>query len=80
VQVYLRYQGDHPDMEPVLRFVGSAKVFADPGEQVTATVVLPRRAFESWLDQRWQIPTGSFEVLVGRSAGSAVGIGRLADR
>ena len=77
VQVYSRYLGDHPDVEPILRFVGSAKMTVVPGHSATATAMIDRRRFESWLDGAWTLPAGPHEVLVGRSSVDVLGRGVL---
>jgi beta-glucosidase len=77
VQVYTRYRGDHPEVEPILRFAGSAKLTVVPGATVTAMVPLDRRRFESWLDGMWTMPAGVHEVLVGRSSADLVAVGEI---
>ncbi len=73
VQVYARYRGDHPDVGGFLRFVGSTKLNAVPGETHRARVAVPRRAFEAWLDDGWVLPGGTHEICVGRSSAALVG-------
>jgi beta-glucosidase len=77
VQVYTRYRGDHPDVEPILRFVGSTKLTVVPGATAVATVPFARRRLESWLDGGWTMPSGQHEVLVGRSSAELVVVGSL---
>lgn len=77
VQVYTRYLGDHPEVEPILRFVGSVKLSVVPGERRTAEVVFARRSFESWLDGGWTMPDGPHDVLVGRSSADLTTCGSI---
>jgi beta-glucosidase len=47
--------------------VGFAGVEADPGEEVTATIEIPRRALAHW-HGGWQVEPGTFRVEAGRSS------------
>jgi beta-glucosidase len=63
VQVYASHPGRRA---PAL--AGFAKVEADPGEEVTATIRLSRRVFQHWdSDSGWVSETGDWLVTAGRS-------------
>jgi beta-glucosidase len=47
-------------------------ITAEPGENATARVVVPQRAFEHWSDGAWAREPGAFTVEVGLSAGDIV--------
>ena len=55
---------------PSRALAGFASVSADVGETVTATITLPRRAFEIWDEQsgNWCYRPGSYDVHVGASS------------
>lgn len=69
VQVYLAAVGVDPS-RPSRALAGFASVSADVGETVTATITLPRRAFEIWDEQsgNWCYRPGSYDVHVGASS------------
>ena len=76
VQIYLAPALNHPDAasndpdRPDRWLAGFATVHAAPGDQVTATVELPRRAFESWSSTAgWTRPAESYELSASHSAG-----------
>lgn len=73
VQVYARYQGEHPEVEPMLRFVASAKVHVVPGATRRVTVPVPVRRLCSWVDGAWLLAPGAHELSVGRSSAARVG-------
>jgi beta-glucosidase len=70
VQVYVR-RADSGVERPVRWLAGFARVVAAPGEEVTAEVALPRRAFEHWDTGRhaWVVEPGVFTVEAGPAAG-----------
>ncbi|MEP6464038.1 MAG: glycoside hydrolase family 3 C-terminal domain-containing protein [Frankiaceae bacterium] len=68
VQVYAGRPGSAVE-RPVRWLAGFAAVEADPGEAVTATVAIARRAFEHWGDDGWGVEPGEFRLEIGRSAG-----------
>ncbi|MGP3771995.1 beta-glucosidase [Streptomyces sp. SDT5-1] len=82
--VHVRNTGERPGREVVQLYVsptapdenrparwlaGFASVTADPGETVSVTIDLPRRAFEVWGEttHAWTVVPGPYEVLAGRS-------------
>ncbi|RKN40437.1 beta-glucosidase family protein [Streptomyces hoynatensis] len=69
VQVYLEPPQDGP-ARPLRALAGFATVTAAPGESVTATVSLPRRALQVWNPERagWETPPGEYTLRVGRSS------------
>ena len=71
VQVYLARE-DSGIERPVRWLAAHTWVSAEPGEIVTARVVLPQRAFEHWSDGAWAREPGTFTVEIGRSAGDIV--------
>ena len=52
---------------PVRWLAGFARVSAAPGETVTATIRVTRRALEVWHQGNWRRPSGTYEFEVGRS-------------
>jgi beta-glucosidase len=60
VQVYASPSAPDPD-RPDRWLVGFAVVEAGPGEEVTAAIDLPERAFEIW-DGGWRRPAGGFVI------------------
>ncbi|SDM40043.1 glycoside hydrolase family 3 C-terminal domain-containing protein [Allokutzneria albata] len=68
VQVYLS-RPSSAISRPVRWLAGFAAVTAAPGETAEAVVELPERAFQHWADKKWQREPGSFDILVGPSAG-----------
>jgi len=68
VQVYLEAPQGGPE-RPVRWLGGFTPVLAAAGATVTATVHLPRRAFEVWdpACRHWSIPAGTYRARVGRS-------------
>jgi beta-glucosidase len=74
VQVYVRHLDDAQQLR-LLRFAGWSKHRLVPGQRRRLTIEVQRRSFESWIDGRWTVPSGPFEVLVGRSSGELVQVG-----
>jgi beta-glucosidase len=68
VQVYLS-RVDTAVKRPVRWLAGYAAVTAAPGEMVRAAVVVAPRAVAHWAAGDWRVEQGTFDVLVGRSAG-----------
>lgn len=69
VQVYAS-RPDSAVPRPVRWLAGFATLDAQPGEEVTVGVALPRRAFEYWgAAGGWVLEPGSFRLDVGRSSG-----------
>lgn len=70
VQVYLALVEAHAD-RPARALAGFATVEASPGDAVTATITLPRRAFEIWDEESrsWAYQPGAYDLQVGRSSG-----------
>lgn len=70
VQVYLSRPRSTVE-RPVRWLAGYAAVEAPPGETVTASVRVPRRAFAYWstASHGWEVEAGEYRLLVGRSAG-----------
>jgi beta-glucosidase len=66
VQVYASRPGSAVERPPRW-LVGFAGVEADPGEEVTATISIPRRALAHW-DGGWQVEPGTFRLEAGRSS------------
>ncbi|MER6733671.1 glycoside hydrolase family 3 protein [Streptomyces puniciscabiei] len=68
VQVYVCPAEPDPG-RPARRLAGFGSAEAGPGESVEVTVVLPRRAFESWDEtaNAWACVKGSYEIAAGRS-------------
>jgi beta-glucosidase len=52
---------------PVRWLAGFARVTAEPGETVTATIAVARRALEVWHAHDWHRPSGPYRFEVGRS-------------
>lgn len=67
VQVYLRRPDSAID-RPARWLAGFATVGAEAGENATVAVTVPRRAFEHWTAEGWQVEPGGFEVLAGPSS------------
>ncbi|MGW6376006.1 glycoside hydrolase family 3 C-terminal domain-containing protein [Rhodococcus sp. NPDC055112] len=68
-QVYLAAKGDRGD-RPARALTGFASLEANPGETATATITLPRRAFEIWDEEHrsWSYRPGAYDLLVGPSS------------
>ncbi|WP_433590767.1 beta-glucosidase family protein [Nocardia sp. CA-145437] len=66
VQAYLSRAGSAVD-RPVRWLAGFAVIEAGAGESVSATIELPRRAFEHWTADGWAVEPGSFTLYVGTS-------------
>lgn len=72
VQTYLEVADDDgasaPE-RPARWLAGFAVVEAEPGAEVTTTILVPRRAFEVWdaAVSSWVLPAGRYRVRVGRS-------------
>lgn len=79
VQVYLSRPDSALD-RPVRWLAGHASVEADPGDQTTVEIAIPRSAFAHWnatsngnaAGVGWAVEPGTFEVHVGRSAADVV--------
>ncbi|MGA8720558.1 MAG: glycoside hydrolase family 3 C-terminal domain-containing protein, partial [Solirubrobacteraceae bacterium] len=69
VQLYAS-RSDSGIERPVRWLVGFAAVIADPGERVTATLIVPPRAFEHWSVEhsRWELEPGTFDLAAGSSS------------
>ena len=69
VQVYVR-DLDCSVVRPPRELKGFAKVWLEPGETSTATVVLDQRAFSFWSErlERWVVEAGDFAIDVGSSS------------
>lgn len=69
VQCYVEAPTTGP-RRPRRELRGFAKVTAQPGETVDATIWLPERAFAVWdvVTQSWTVPSGAYHVLVGESS------------
>ena len=68
VQVYL--SSDDTTVEhPVRWLAGFTTVDAEPGTTVTATITIPRRAFEVWDEASgtWRLPFARYTLHIGRS-------------
>jgi beta-glucosidase len=68
VQVYAG-RPDSAVERPVRWLAGFAGVQADPGEQVTTTIALRRRAFQHWAHGGWTVEPGTFRLEIGHSVG-----------
>ncbi|MFD5145056.1 glycoside hydrolase family 3 C-terminal domain-containing protein [Streptomyces sp. NPDC058401] len=70
VQVYLARPRSAVE-RPVRWFAGYAAVHAEAGASATAVVEVPARALRHWseADHSWRTEPGTYELLVGRSAG-----------
>jgi beta-glucosidase len=70
VQVYAS-RSDSGVERPVRWLAGFAAVEAEPGEEVSATVRIPARAFEHWDAEggRWAVEPGAFGLAAGPSSG-----------
>jgi beta-glucosidase len=66
VQIYAS-RPDSAIERPPRWLVGFAGVEADPGEEITATIEIPRRALAHW-DGGWQVEPGAFRLEAGRSS------------
>lgn len=69
VQVYLEAPADDALDRPVRWLAGFAAVQSAPGDQITATVNIARRAFEVWDVEThgWVTPAGTYRLRIGRS-------------
>lgn len=69
VQVYLSSDGSDV-VRPIRWLAGFAVVDARPGETVTATITVARRAFEVWDTSAsgWTLPSGQYTLSAGRSS------------
>ena len=69
VQVYL-HDRTGVILRPHRELVGFRKVHLEPGEAMTVTVGVPARAFAFWdvRTQSWAMPSGPFDVEIGRSS------------
>jgi len=69
VQAYLS-RPDGAVERPALWLAGFARVAAGPGEEATARLTLPARAFQHWsaAEGGWRAEPGPFTLLVGASA------------
>ena len=69
VQVYAS-RADSAIERPVRWLVGFAAVLASPGESATASIIVPRRAFEHWSAEYrgWVVEPGTFELAAGASS------------
>jgi beta-glucosidase len=54
---------------PAKWLAGFAVVDADPGEAVTVTVPVAKRAFQHWSEQGWATEPGKFVLAIGPSSG-----------
>jgi beta-glucosidase len=68
LQVYLAFPVTAT--EPPQRLVAFMKIALSAGERRSVELPLPAKAFEAWDEQahRWYIPSGRYEILVGRSS------------
>jgi len=69
VQVYASRPGSAVE-RPAKWLAGFALVDADPGETVTASILIPERAFQHWTDQGWSTEPGPFVLSAGPSSAS----------
>jgi beta-glucosidase len=67
VQVYAS-RPDSAVERPAKWLAGFAAVDADPGETVTAGILIPERAFQHWTGQGWSTEPGSFVLAAGPSS------------
>jgi len=69
VQVYAS-RPDSAVQRPVRWLIGFASVRAEPGEQASATIIVPARAFEHWgvEEGRWVLEPGAFDLAAGSSS------------
>ena len=67
VQVYVEPPPGDP-ARPLRHLAGFGRIELGPGEQGTVSVTLDRRAFASWIDGSWVVPTGEYTIHVGRSS------------
>jgi beta-glucosidase len=70
VQVYASRPEGGGVQRPLRWLAGFAVVEAEPGEAVTATLVVRARAFEHWdaAAHRWELEPGTFVLAAGRSS------------
>ncbi|WP_066364482.1 beta-glucosidase [Herbidospora mongoliensis] len=68
VQVYL--SPEEPGDRPARWLAAFGTCAADPGETVSVTVEIPRRAVEIWTEKGWAAVPGEYRVLSGLSAGA----------
>ena len=66
VEAYLSYPRSAD--EPPLELKGFARVWLPAGRSATATIVLARSDFESYLGGRWVVPRGHYVLRVGTSS------------
>lgn len=78
VQVYLA-RPDSAVERPVRWFAGYAAAHAEPGASVTAVVEVPAHALRYWSEAEgtWITEPGTYQIMVGRSAGDLVWRGVL---
>ena len=69
IQVYAS-RPDSAIERPAKWLAGFATVDADPGETVTAGVLIPERAFQHWTGDGWSTEPGSFVLSAGPSSAS----------
>ncbi len=69
VQLYVASE-DSPVRRPVRELAAFTKVYLQPGEEVTVTMELGRRAFAFWdvTGKRWFVAPGTYHVEIGRSS------------
>jgi beta-glucosidase len=66
VEAYLSYPRSAD--EPPLELKGFARLWLPAGRSATATIVLARSDFESYLGGRWVVPRGHYVLRVGTSS------------
>lgn len=78
VQVYLALPQSTVE-RPVRWFAGYAAVHADAGASVSAVVEVPASALRYWCEAEdaWRTEPGSYQIMVGRSAGDLMWTGVL---
>jgi beta-glucosidase len=69
VQVYASRPGSAVE-RPAKWLAGFAAVDADPGETVTAGILIPERAFQHWTGRGWAMEPGVFTLSAGSSSAS----------
>jgi beta-glucosidase len=69
VQVYASRPGSAIE-RPAKWLAGFAAVDADPGETVTASILVPARAFQHWAGHDWSTESGTFVLAAGPSSAS----------
>ena len=74
VQLYISDQKSSVD-RPLKELKAFKKVWLQPGETKTVTLTIDRRALSFWNPQtnEWTVEPGTFEALVGTSAGNITG-------